>query len=90
MTMDNNHHWISEKTELINLSTALTHRIRRYCLQILFFALWPVCLHAQATITATSNGAWSNPATWDGSVPSGNDTVIIPAGRTVTLDGGLQ
>ena len=32
--------------------------------------------------------AWSNPATWGGSVPTTNDAVNIPAGTTVILDTG--
>ena len=37
--------------------------------------------------TAVVDGNWSSRATWDcGVVPSVDDSVVIPAGRTVTLD----
>ncbi len=39
-----------------------------------------------ATHTALNNGAWSNPATWGGSVPGNASRVLIPEGRTVTYD----
>jgi hypothetical protein len=41
-----------------------------------------------ATIKAVQNGSWSSPGTWSaGRIPNANDTVLIPAGKTVTLDG---
>lgn len=39
-----------------------------------------------ATRTATTNGNWSAPATWGGTVPVNGDNVVIPAGRTVTFN----
>jgi hypothetical protein len=33
-----------------------------------------------------SNDAWSNPATWGGTVPPAGASVVIPAGKTVVLD----
>lgn len=37
--------------------------------------------------TATSNGNWSDPATWDcGTAPTDNDTMWTPLGFTVTVD----
>jgi|GEM_PF-3294729 len=36
--------------------------------------------------TAATNGNWSDPATWGGSVPGPSDDVVIPAGRTITID----
>jgi hypothetical protein len=42
---------------------------------------------ANPTITSTSNGAWSNPATWStGKVPAANDKVAIAAGHAVSYD----
>jgi hypothetical protein len=35
---------------------------------------------------AATVDAWSNPATWGGTVPPAGATVIIPAGKTVRLD----
>jgi hypothetical protein len=34
----------------------------------------------------TNTNAWSNPATWGGTVPPAGASVVIPAGRTVVLD----
>ncbi|MBI3511070.1 MAG: T9SS type A sorting domain-containing protein [Bacteroidetes bacterium] len=40
-----------------------------------------------ATITAIANGRWSSPDTWDvHRAPADNDTVVIYAGTTVTVD----
>jgi len=46
-------------------------------------------LIAQSTIsvTATRDGAWSDPATWDGRMPSASDIVLVPPGVTVRIDG---
>ncbi len=38
------------------------------------------------TATTSSDGAWSNPATWGGSVPADGALVVIPTGKTVRLD----
>lgn len=41
-----------------------------------------------AVLQPVADGLWSNPGIWPGSqLPSQNDDVIIPAGRTVTLVG---
>jgi hypothetical protein len=41
-----------------------------------------------ATLPAVGSGTrWSDPATWGGSVPPANSVVVIPAGKTVVLDG---
>jgi hypothetical protein len=42
-------------------------------------------LHAAQKI-ALFSGDWNNPATWGGSVPASNDTLIIPAGITVNVN----
>jgi hypothetical protein len=41
---------------------------------------------APAPSSVGNNGAWSNPATWLGAVPTSADAVTIGAGQTVTLD----
>ena len=41
---------------------------------------------AQADVKASASGAWSDPATWGGSVPGADDAVTIPGRRTVTVD----
>ena len=39
------------------------------------------------TISATASGNWSSASTWSGNrVPTSSDTVMIPAGATVTVD----
>lgn len=49
---------------------------------------------AKGTVyTATSSGNYSNAATWGGSAPSAiqtTDTIVIPAGKTVTLDQSVE
>ncbi len=40
-----------------------------------------------ATHTAIRSGDWSDPNTWDSSVPSTGARVVIPAAYTVTVDG---
>lgn len=53
-------------------------------------------LRGRATARSTARGAWSDPATWGGSLPAKGDTVVIPTGSHVELDtstaplGGLQ
>ncbi len=42
---------------------------------------------ADATHTAVNSGDWSNPNTWDNSVPAAGARVIIPTAITVTVDG---
>src|SRR5262245_11301004 len=43
---------------------------------------------ADVTHTAERDGAWSNQATWrDGKLPTEGAKVLIPKGKTVTLDG---
>jgi len=39
-----------------------------------------------ATITSVGSGLWSAAGTWDAGVPVDNDTVVIAAGHTVTMD----
>lgn len=66
------------KTQLI--------RIKNICL---FLAGATVFSANAATYTATTNGNWSDPATWGGTAPGTTiilDQIIIPAGLTVTLD----
>jgi fibronectin type 3 domain-containing protein len=41
---------------------------------------------AGANLTAVTSGLWSNPATWGGRLPVIGDSVLIPSGKTVTLD----
>ncbi len=41
------------------------------------------------TTTAVADGPWSSGATWGGSVPSATESVLIPAGRTVTGSGDV-
>ncbi|MEM6733606.1 MAG: G8 domain-containing protein, partial [Myxococcota bacterium] len=41
---------------------------------------------ADATVTAVSDGAWSEPATWSAGVPGAESRVYIPDGRRVTYD----
>ena len=41
---------------------------------------------AQADVKASASGAWSDHATWGGSVPGADDAVTIPGRRTVTVD----
>ncbi|HEX2374394.1 MAG TPA: G8 domain-containing protein, partial [Actinomycetota bacterium] len=41
---------------------------------------------AQADVKASASGAWSDPATWGGSVPGADDAVTIPGRQTVTVD----
>ncbi|MEM9098399.1 MAG: G8 domain-containing protein, partial [Pseudomonadota bacterium] len=43
----------------------------------------------QVDATATQSGAWSDPATWGGTLPGPGAKVHIPAGITVTVDGVL-
>lgn len=43
-----------------------------------------------ATTTAVVDGSWLNPAVWDNGVPSIIDDVVIPAGRSVQLDGSAH
>lgn len=43
-----------------------------------------------ATLTAVSNGAWSNATTWGGTVPQAADIAIIPSGITVTHSVGVN
>jgi G8 domain len=45
---------------------------------------------AQAEVTATASGAWSDPGTWGGGVPGPEDEVAIAGGRTVTVDRDAQ
>src|SRR6185295_18014305 len=41
----------------------------------------------RTTVRSAQNGAWSNPATWQGGqVPTANQIVRIAAGHTVTID----
>jgi hypothetical protein len=40
-------------------------------------------------VTGAVDGAWSNPATWGGTLPGANSAVTIPAGKTVTVDSSL-
>lgn len=42
---------------------------------------------SEVTRTATGDGAWSDPATWDGPPPDVGDIVLVPAGTTVSVDG---
>jgi G8 domain len=42
-----------------------------------------------ATLTATQNGGWQEPATWGGRLPSASDIVAIPRGKTVQLSGAV-
>lgn len=43
---------------------------------------------ASSTLPAIGSGTrWSDPSTWGGVVPPANSVVVIPAGRTVILDG---
>ena len=44
----------------------------------------------RATHTAVADGGWSDPATWGGQVPGDSARVVIPEGRTVTVDTVLQ
>ncbi|MDH4444597.1 MAG: hypothetical protein QE267_05655, partial [Akkermansiaceae bacterium] len=48
--------------------------------------------HAQAAeITAATTGNWSDTSTWFGGVQPGvEDDVIIPVGRTVTLNENVE
>jgi hypothetical protein len=42
-----------------------------------------------AACTATHSGPWASPGTWScGAVPAASDTVVIPAGKTVSVDDG--
>jgi hypothetical protein len=46
---------------------------------------------AAATHTAEADGRWSDPAVWkDGKLPTTNADVLIPTGKTVTLDAALS
>lgn len=36
--------------------------------------------------TTTTDGLWSNPATWGGTIPVAGQDITIPAGKTVILD----
>jgi len=63
---------------------------------LLFLLTWGACATAQAmtvigtgeaTRTAVANGDWFAAATWDAGVPGAGDTVLIPAGLTVTYAG---
>jgi hypothetical protein len=48
----------------------------------------PAPAPAGATLPAVGSGTrWSDPATWGGTVPPANSVVVIPAGKTVVLDG---
>lgn len=38
------------------------------------------------TLVAAQSGMWNDPATWGGSVPSLNDSVVIPAGIKVVMN----
>lgn len=40
-----------------------------------------------ATTTAIADGSWLDPAVWDNGVPTLSDDVVIPAARTIQLDG---
>jgi hypothetical protein len=43
--------------------------------------------HAEVTHTAVRDGRWSDPGTWkDGKLPAANANVLVPGGKTVTLD----
>lgn len=54
---------------------------------ILFTLLMATSLMAN-TKTANANNVWGSSSTWTpGAVPADGDTVIIPAGKTVTVDG---
>jgi hypothetical protein len=46
-------------------------------------------LHAR-TVTAIANGNWTTTGTWGGTVPVCGDTVVIPAGITVTINDVLD
>lgn len=53
---------------------------------ILFACLKPVSLYA-AKLTSVANGNWNSSGTWNPSrVPDDNDTVIVSAGNTVTVN----
>lgn len=45
---------------------------------------------ADATHTATSDGDWFNPATWDAGVPDLNAIAYVPAGLSVTYAGQAE
>lgn len=60
--------------------------MKKNYLYLLLLGLTMVSFYSNATIiTATSNGNWTSPLTWDIGVPQCGDTVIIPAGVTVTV-----
>ena len=40
-----------------------------------------------ATRTAVNDGPWNDPDTWGGTLPAAGEDVVIPLGKTVTLDG---
>ena len=42
--------------------------------------------HAASVGAQSTSGLWSDPATWDGTLPIAGDAVIIPSGQSVTLD----
>lgn len=42
---------------------------------------------SSATYTAVQSGAWTNTATWGGSLPTANSKVYIPSGLTISLTG---
>ena len=39
------------------------------------------------TTTCTTSGAWTSSGTWDNGVPSSTTDVVVPSGKTVTMDG---
>jgi hypothetical protein len=53
---------------------------------IALLLLLAVASPARAEVAAAASGAWSDPATWGGSVPGPEDEVTIAGGRTVTVD----
>ncbi|MDP5169547.1 MAG: hypothetical protein NWR72_04830, partial [Bacteroidia bacterium] len=65
-------------------------RFMRLRMAFCFLGLMAAIPGYAAVVTSTGSGAWSNPVTWGGAVPTAADDVIIGEGHTINASGILE